>query len=91
MIIEKLRDEIINELENIWTREEIEKYINQLRNKNEEMLRQLQKENSNIPNRSDERNLEIETQDLLDLYLAYYFRRIPVKNIKSKYLRKLKT
>lgn len=53
MIIEKLRDEIINELENIWTREEIEKYINQLRNKNEEMLRQLQKENSNIPNRSD--------------------------------------
>lgn len=84
MIIEKLRDEIINELENIWTREEIEKYINQLRNKNEEMLRQLQKENSNIPNRSDERNLEIETQDLLDLYLAYYFRRIPVKKYKVK-------
>lgn len=84
MIIEKLRDEIINKLENIWTREEIEKYINQLRNKNEEMLRQLQKETSNIPNRSDERNLEIETQDLLDLYLNYYFRRIPVKKYNVK-------
>lgn len=84
MIIEKLRDEIINKLENIWTKEEIEKYINQLRNKNEEMLRQLQKETSNIPNRSDERNLEIETQDLLDLYLNYYFRRIPVKKYNVK-------
>ena len=84
MIIEKLRDEIINKLENIWTREEIEKYINQLRNKNEEMLRQLQKETSNIPNRSDERSLEIETQDLLDLYLNYYFRRIPVKKYNVK-------
>lgn len=84
MIIEKLRDEIINKLENIWTREEIEKYINQLRNKNEEMLRQLQKETSNIPNKSDERNLEIETQDLLDLYLNYYFRRIPVKKYNVK-------
>lgn len=89
MIIEKLRDEIINELENIWAREEIEKYINQLRNKNEEMLRQLQKENSNIPNRSDERNLEIETQDLLDLYLNYYFRRIPVKKYKVKVSKKI--
>ena len=84
MIIEKLRDEIINKLENIWTKEEIEKYINQLRNKNEEMLRQLQKETSNIPNRSNERNLEIETQDLLDLYLNYYFRRIPVKKYNVK-------
>ena len=84
MIIEKLRDEVINKLENIWTREEIEKYINQLRNKNEEMLRQLQKETSNIPNRSDERNLEIETQDLLNLYLNYYFRRIPVKKYNVK-------